>query len=129
MSDTNNNNKQVNNFPTPEDNIVQTQHTLTIGGVSLDYTATTGTIVLREESEKDDKAEGEKAKASIFFVAYTKNDVVDAGKRPITFAFNGGPGSSSVWLPICAQIQEPALEPDITFGNKSCSIKVCTTPW
>jgi carboxypeptidase C (cathepsin A) len=98
MSDTNNNTKQDNNLPTPEDNIVQTQHTLTIGGVSLNYTATTGTIVLREESEKDDKAEGEKAKASIFFVAYTKNDVVDAGKRPITFAFNGGPGSSSVWL-------------------------------
>jgi carboxypeptidase C (cathepsin A) len=98
MSDTNNSNKQENDFPTPEDNIVQTQHTLTIGGVSLNYTATTGTIVLREESEKDDKAEGEKAKATIFFVAYTKNDVVDAGKRPITFAFNGGPGSSSVWL-------------------------------
>ncbi|MBE2221682.1 MAG: peptidase S10, partial [Anaerolineae bacterium] len=73
-------------------------HTLTIGGKSLNYTATTGTIVLKEESEKDDKSEGEIAKASIFFVAYTKNDVVDAGLRPITFAFNGGPGSSSVWL-------------------------------
>ena len=42
--------------------------------------------------------EGEKPKASIFFVAYTLDDVEDASKRPITFSFNGGPGSSSVWL-------------------------------
>jgi carboxypeptidase C (cathepsin A) len=96
MSDTNNNKEE--SFPTPEDNIVQTSHTLTIGEKQVHYTATTGTIVLKEESEKEDKAEGEKAKASIFFVAYTKNDVVDTGTRPITFAFNGGPGSSSVWL-------------------------------
>lgn len=98
MTDTNNNSKQENCLPTPEDNIVQTHHTLTIGGKSLNYTATTGTIILKEESEKEDKAEGEKAKASIFFVAYTKNNVVNPGQRPITFAFNGGPGSSSVWL-------------------------------
>lgn len=98
MSDTSDNNKQENTFPIPEDNIVQTHHTVSIDGVSLNYTATTGTIVLKEESEKDDKAEGEKAKASIFFVAYTKDNVVDVETRPITFAFNGGPGSSSVWL-------------------------------
>ena len=96
MSDTNNNKEEI--FPTPEDNIVQTTHTLTIGGKQIHYTATTGTIVLKVESEKEDKSEGEKAKASIFFVAYTKNDVVDTETRPITFAFNGGPGSSSVWL-------------------------------
>ena len=41
--------------------------------------------------------EGE-PKALMFFIAYTKNGVDDLGKRPITFAFNGGPGSSSVWL-------------------------------
>ncbi len=98
MPDVNNNKKTEENYPTPEDNIVQTQHTLTIDGKPLNYTATTGTIILKEESEKDDKAEGEKAKASIFFVAYTKDDVIDTDKRPITFAFNGGPGSSSVWL-------------------------------
>src|SRR5690606_3899315 len=39
-----------------------------------------------------------KPKAHIFFVAYTKKGVEDLGKRPLTFAFNGGPGSSSVWL-------------------------------
>jgi carboxypeptidase C (cathepsin A) len=44
---------------------------------------------------KDDEG---KPKATIFFIAYTKNGVDDLAQRPITFAFNGGPGSSSVWL-------------------------------
>ncbi|HMO60199.1 MAG TPA: peptidase S10, partial [Roseiflexaceae bacterium] len=57
------------------------------------------TIVLKEEHEKDGTAEGEKPRATIFFVAYTRDDAV-AYERPITFAFNGGPGSSSVWLPL-----------------------------
>jgi carboxypeptidase C (cathepsin A) len=51
-------------------------------------------MILKEEEEKS----GEKAKASIFYIAYTKNEVEDFGQRPITFSFNGGPGSSSVWL-------------------------------
>ena len=98
MSDANNDKKNDEGYPSLEDKIVQTRHKVTIGGSQLKYTATTGTIVLKEESEKNEKAVGEKAKASIFFVAYTKDDENDAGKRPITFAFNGGPGSSSVWL-------------------------------
>ena len=98
MSDKNNDKKNEEKYPTPEDNIVQTRHKVTIGGKELKYTATTGTIVLKEEIEKDEKAEGEKAKASIFFIAYTKDGEKDSSKRPITFAFNGGPGSSSVWL-------------------------------
>ena len=67
-----------------------TEHTATINGKEIKYTATAGTLVM-----KDDEG---KPKASIFFIAYTKNGVDDLGKRPITFAFNGGPGSSSVWL-------------------------------
>ncbi|MFO7682353.1 MAG: peptidase S10 [Chloroflexota bacterium] len=100
MSDTHKDKKQEETYPVPEDHIVQTRHTLTINGRLLNYTATTGAIILKEESEKEDKAEGEKAKASIFFIAYTKDDEEGAekGKRPLTFAFNGGPGSSSVWL-------------------------------
>ncbi len=98
MPDANNDKNKEESHLIPEDNIIQTQHLLTIDGKPIHYTATTGTIVLKEESEKDEKAEGQKAKASIFFVAYTKDDLPDAAKRPITFAFNGGPGSSSVWL-------------------------------
>ena len=44
------------------------------------------------------KKEDGTATASIFYIAYIKDDVADDTKRPLTFAFNGGPGSSSVWL-------------------------------
>ncbi len=69
---------------------VETQHSVRIGGRKIDYTATTGTILLKEEDGK--------AKASVFYIAYAKNGVTDPSKRPLTFSFNGGPGSSSVWL-------------------------------
>jgi len=85
----------------PVDRIVETQHRVTIGGREIAYTVTTGTIVLREETEKSGDhagvSEGEKARAAVFFVAYTRTDVDDPGKRPVMFSFNGGPGSS-VWL-------------------------------
>ena len=91
--------------PTPKDQLVETKHTLTIGGQEIKYTATCGTLVLKEEAEKkgEGEAEGEKAKASVFFIAYTRDDAPDGGaddksKRPLTFSFNGGPGSASVWL-------------------------------
>jgi carboxypeptidase C (cathepsin A) len=88
--------------PTPQDNLVTTHHTITIDGQAIAYTVTAGTIVLKEEAEKkgDDEgaSEGEKPKASIFFIAYTRDGVDDPASRPLTFSFNGGPGSSSVWL-------------------------------
>lgn len=82
----------------PDDLISETQHSVTIDGQEINYTVTTGTIVLKEEAEKQDKSEGEKAKASVFFVAYTRDGIDTPGNRPLTFSFNGGPGSSSVWL-------------------------------
>ncbi len=88
--------------PAPADHLVETQHSVVIDGREIAYTVTTGTIVLREESEKSGEnageSEGEKARATMFFVAYTRRDAGDPAKRPITFSFNGGPGSSSVWL-------------------------------
>ncbi len=80
------------------DKIVSTKHKVKIGNEIIAYTATCGTIVLREDLEKDGNREAEKPRATIFFVAYTRDGVTDPGKRPITFSFNGGPGSSSVWL-------------------------------
>ena len=73
-----------------EDRLVSTQHSAMIQGKELKYTATVGTLVMRND-------EGD-AKANFFSIAYTKDGVNDRSKRPITFAFNGGPGSSSVWL-------------------------------
>jgi carboxypeptidase C (cathepsin A) len=66
-----------------------TTHTAEIAGKKIEYTATAGTLPLSGEDEKH--------KANVFFVAYTV-EPGENGPRPITFCFNGGPGSSSVWL-------------------------------
>jgi carboxypeptidase C (cathepsin A) len=67
-----------------------TQHHFAAGGKAFDYTATAGTLIIRDDEDKPI--------ASIGYVAYTKRDIKDAGTRPLMFAFNGGPGSSSLWL-------------------------------
>lgn len=88
--------------PPPVDQIVQTRHTIRILDQEIPYTVTCGTIVLKEEiekkGEKEGESEGEKPKAQIFFIAYTRDDIDNLEKRPLTFSFNGGPGSSSVWM-------------------------------
>jgi carboxypeptidase C (cathepsin A) len=75
--------------PPLKETTVKTQHSIQLNGKTIPYTATAGTLILK----KDDKQW-----ASVFYVAYTRDDVQDVSQRPITFAFNGGPGSSSVWL-------------------------------
>lgn len=69
---------------------VITHHSLEIGGEQLAYTVRAGRAKLNTEAGK--------TKAEIFFVAYTKDGDHDVARRPIMFCFNGGPGSSSVWL-------------------------------
>ena len=83
--------------PEPTDDLVTTSHTLTTERGKLDYTATAGRVVLRKEVLTDGKSDGHLPKAEVFLTAYTL-DGADASTRPVTFAFNGGPGSSSVWL-------------------------------
>lgn len=68
----------------------ETSHSVTINGVELHYRAIAGNLLLKNEQHKPN--------ASIFYIAYFKDDVKDNSKRPIIFCFNGGPGSSSVWL-------------------------------
>jgi carboxypeptidase C (cathepsin A) len=70
--------------------IKSTQQQLTVSGQNLQYTATAGNMLIKDEDDK--------TKASMFFVAYTRNGIDDLSKRPIMFVFNGGPGSSAVWL-------------------------------
>lgn len=82
--------KNESTKPEPKDEVVITEHVISVNGQALHYTATTGTLVMKDEEGK--------AKASIFFIAYTKKDVNDLSQRPLTISFNGGPGSSSVWL-------------------------------
>lgn len=74
---------------TAKDEISTTQHTITVNGQPIAYTARAGTIVMRDDDGNP--------KASFFFTSYTR-DGSDPKTRPITYTFNGGPGSSSVWL-------------------------------
>lgn len=76
--------------PAVEEKPIVTHHEIKTGGRTLKYTATTGLMPIRN-------AQGE-TEAHIFFMAYTAGDAGGASKRPLMFSFNGGPGSSSVWL-------------------------------
>ncbi|MHB1592692.1 MAG: S10 family peptidase [Streptosporangiaceae bacterium] len=84
----------------PADDLVTTRHSITVDGADLAYTVTAGRVVLRAEKQTDDKFDGHQATAEIFVVAYTADlgEDADPAGRPVTFAFNGGPGSSSIWL-------------------------------
>ncbi len=74
----------------PIDTIVTTQHSVTINGVNMTYTAATGTQPVWDEMGKPI--------ASLHYTYYTRNNVRDRASRPILFSFNGGPGSGSVWM-------------------------------
>ena len=67
-----------------------TDHRGTFNDQRVDYTATAGEMILKDSHNKP--------KASIFSIAYVKKDVDDPTQRPVTFLFNGGPGSASLWL-------------------------------
>ena len=82
----------------PTDRIVTSKHKIRINGENIAYTVSCGTVVLKEDSEKDGNREADKPRATVFFIAYTRDGIKDPAKRPLTFSFNGGPGSSSVWL-------------------------------
>ncbi|MBV9341576.1 MAG: peptidase S10 [Acidobacteria bacterium] len=66
-----------------------THHQITVEGKTLKYTATVGRLPIKREDGK--------IEAEMFFVAYTL-DGQEVSRRPLTFAFNGGPGSASIWL-------------------------------
>ena len=73
-----------------EEKLSETTHQVVIDGQRIEYKAVAGTMALTEDDED--------AKASVFYIAYLRTEVKDPAKRPLTFSFNGGPGSSSVWL-------------------------------
>ena len=73
-----------------EERAVQTRHSIAVGGRTLPYTATAGTLTIRDVAGKP--------KASIFYTAYTADASRAGGNRPVTFFYNGGPGSPTLWL-------------------------------
>ena len=74
----------------PEEKSSQTRHSITIDGQRIDYTATAGNYLMKDEDGTP--------KASFFYVAYVRDGVKDPASRPVTFSFNGGPGSAAVWV-------------------------------
>lgn len=76
-------------LPPPEEKSSVTHHSVRIGGQEINYTATAATYVI--------KADDGTPKAVFFFVGYTKDGVPDPSKRPISFVYNGGPGSASLF--------------------------------
>jgi carboxypeptidase C (cathepsin A) len=82
---------------------------VTIGGKLVEYVVTTGQIML----ETDDG----KPRASFFHVTYERKNAGDVRQRPVVFAFNGGPGSSAVWLHLGAL--GPRVAPSSPDGTKA----------
>jgi carboxypeptidase C (cathepsin A) len=76
-------------LPIPPETKSETKHDWTAGSRTVHYTATAGNLLVRDEKDKPI--------GSIFYVAYTE-DGVPAKSRPITFLYNGGPGSATIWL-------------------------------
>jgi carboxypeptidase C (cathepsin A) len=81
--------KKEEHFDMTEVPPVVTHHQVSVNGKTLKYSATAGRLPIKRDDGK--------IEAEMFFVAYTL-DGQDGSKRPLTFAFNGGPGSASIWL-------------------------------
>ncbi len=103
--------KKVSSFI--EKDLAVTKHSINLNGNIINYTATAGTLLLKSEDGKP--------KANVYFTAYTKDGIKAPTTRPITFAFNGGPGSASVWLhmgafgPKKVSMTEEGLAPNRPF--------------
>src|SRR5437588_11096150 len=94
--------------PAPEEPPVITHHEIRAGGKVLRYTATVGMMPIKN---RDGETE-----ARIFFMAYTLDGVSDRSTRALTFSFNGGPGSASVWLHLgCIGPRRVPMNPDGTM--------------
>ena len=76
----------------PADSV--TQHEITVAGKKLTYTATAGTLDLKDDNDE--------TTAEIFYVSFTLANAGDAERRPVTYLFNGGPGAGSAYLDIGA---------------------------
>jgi carboxypeptidase C (cathepsin A) len=73
----------------PKAQVFNTSHQLKIGGNTIKYTATAGTMLMKNDKDEPSALFG--------YTAYVKSDG-NQGNRPILFAYNGGPGSASIWL-------------------------------
>ncbi|MEO5560104.1 MAG: hypothetical protein ABIO49_09630 [Dokdonella sp.] len=77
--------------PIPPEKTAVSHGSVDIGGRTIHYTATAGSVLIRDDKEN-------KPNASVFYVAYTADVGKNASTRPSTFFYNGGPGSPTIWL-------------------------------
>lgn len=77
--------------PIPPEKTSVSHGNVDVRGRAIRYTATAGTLLIQDDKER-------KPEASVFYVAYTAERGRGDGERPVTFFYNGGPGSSTVWL-------------------------------
>jgi carboxypeptidase C (cathepsin A) len=90
--------------PPPEERSSVTHHSAKVGGQQISYTATAATYVI--------KADDGTPKASMFYVAYIKDGVQEVSRRPISFVYNGGPGSASLFTHMGMGPKRIVLTPD-----------------
>lgn len=101
---------------TPEAKVSVTQHQIKIAGKTIKYTATAGTMLMKDEEGKPVALFG--------YTAYVA-DGMDQARRPIVFAYNGGPGSASLWLhmgvlgPQRAVVKDGGFSPNGPFQRVS----------
>ncbi len=97
-----------------KDKPILTMNTVTIAAQRVSYVAETGMLPLL-------KPDGT-VRASVFYVAYTKQGETNVEQRPVTFCFNGGPGAASVWLHLGAlgprrvKLNEPGAVKPASLG-------------
>ena len=103
--------------PLEEEALSVTHHTAEVGGQTLNYTATAGRLLLDVQSQK----------CQMFFTAYTLDGVEDMTRRPITFAFNGGPGSSSEWVHL-GMLSPRRVETDPDGQPTQMPVKIVDNP-
>jgi carboxypeptidase C (cathepsin A) len=92
---------------TPEGKVSVTQHQIKIDGKTIKYTATAGTMLMKDKDGKPIALFG--------YTAYVA-DGVDQAKRPVMFAYNGGPGSASLWLHMGVLGPQRAVVTDAGFS-------------
>jgi carboxypeptidase C (cathepsin A) len=92
----------------PEPKSSVTGHEVTIGGERVAYTATAGYLIVSDAEEKP--------AAQFGYTAYVRDGVESPRRRPVTFAFNGGPGSASIWLHMGALGPRRVVVPDPDFA-------------
>ncbi len=92
---------------TPVEKTVEAAGSVKVNGAQIKYKTISGNFLLKDNNDN--------AKASFFYVAYIRDDVKDYNQRPVTFCFNGGPGSSSIWLHMGAFGPKIVQFPDLGY--------------